>query len=529
MGDNFRHAQYRADGSGIDDPQRTQDFIGVNSSDGPIKIGATVVTFGDSLGARDWARNAGTPTVTGQVGGFLATCNMAAHKLWPGDTFKICNFADPAYNLVGTCLTRIDANNFTYRTDIAISNPAPTGPGEFREPAQLGNNGFFTWANATAGGRATLLSNACNSGENLAQMLARFDRDVLPHNAGFLVFLGGINDVRTGSNNAVTMFALWRQIVERARNAGMTVFGCTLPTFAPASPFLTADRIATIMRFNSMIKAYVRENKGVVLADFQEATANPAATDGSSFADCFEDNDIHQNPKGGQLWGSKLAAAMISVMPPMLSLPGNPADSFTFDTSAILDNPLMQLGAGGFVGAAPIQPASVAPQNWRVEGSGAGASITTTLVARTVAADGDTIGNNVRFVAATLTANNDSMQLRQNGLTARVAAGQYYWAECSMKVVNCPSTLKRLNLTVNFTVDGVAYSSTTGAGTTSNVFLQTDGTYIWRTTPIRIPVNAVSITAAEVVAFFQVSGAPGAGNNEMIIGRAQERQVLANV
>lgn len=512
------------------DPSTSQQYAGESPVSGAGN-GNTVVPLGDSRTARDWAPNAGTPVVTGVVGDTLATCVLANHRKWPGDTIKICNAADQAYNCVSVVETRVDANTFTYRTPVPISSAAPAGTAEFRDPYQLANNGIMNWANILGGGRYRVLRNAGNTGEQLAQILARVQRDVIDLRPAICVLFGGTNDVRSGSNNADTMYATWLQIVAALRAAGIRIVACTEHTYGPGVANLTTAKVATLMKFNQLIRTYVQATPGMLLADYGAVMADPAATDGSSVAAYFEDADVHQSPRGAYRMGKELNRVLSTIVPPLSLLPSYPSDSFDFTgTRSALSNPLMQAGAGGTV-TAPMTGA--APASWRAEGSGGGATLVASVSARTVAADGDALGSNMKFVC-TMTANNDSAQARQNGLTARVGAGRYFYAVANIRFVNVPNNLKRANLTINMTVDGVSYSVVCGTGTTSNNFEQEDfnGTFV--TPLIRVPANAASITAFEIVAFLQVAGAAGNGSGglgvgvipEMHVGRANIYEVV---
>ena len=498
----------------------------LTSPDGTIDLvkqpANTVVLFGDSLTAYNWARVQLT-SLTGVAGGYVATANFTAHKLKVGDPFKLSNAGDNAYNGNFVVATVPNANSFTYLTTTPITSSTDASATIWLHyPAQLSNAGYWSWADILMGGRFSLLNNAGQTGEKLAAMLARINTDVIAFKPARVVFLGGTNDIRTGTADPVAMFALWTQIIGILRANGIIVTCLTVPTFGATEAQNTPAKIAAIMEFNRRIREAVRTTSGLELADSSAALADPTATDGSSTTANFEDL-IHFSPRGAYLVGKAIAAAMSGFAKPVNSLPSNPSDGYTFASGGkqLLDNPLFQAGAGGTV-SAPVTGA--APVNWRAEGSGSGVYVAS-VVARTAALDGDTYGYNAKIVS-TFAASNDSVQVRQNSLTARVAAGDYIYGECSIRVVNMPTTLKRLNLTVNITVDGVAYSAVNGLGSSSNTMLIDDlaAGAVFRTPPIKVPSDAVSITACEIVAFMQTSGASGAGV-EFHVGRAALRKI----
>jgi len=502
-------ATFSADGSSLVDGAGNLLPLGMTRPN-------TVVTFGDSITARDWAVASSAPTLSGVVGGTTASLALTSHNLWPGDAFKVCNAVDVAYNGNFTVLTRVDANNITYTTAIPITSASPAGTAELRYPTALANNGYFTWANGLSGARMSLLSNAGNSGEKLDQMLARVDRDVIALRPAVCVFLGGTNDIRGATTpDGDALFATWKLIVDRIIGASIDVEAGTIMSYATGDANITTAKIGAMNRLNKLIRDYCQVKVGLNLNDFNAAFADPAATDGRALTAYFEDT-VHQSPRGAYVMG-KILAASFNKRKAWSSLPGTPADAYTFDSKALCDNPLMQAGAGGTLSGVT----GAAPESWKAEGV-SGGTLAASLVARTAAVDGDTYGNNVKFLA-TFTVNNNSCQLRQNSLTSRVSAGDYVYAECSVRFVNVPSTFKRAFLALNFTADGVSYSANTGLGSISNTMPNEDFTVTLRTPPIRIPVNTASLTVLEALAFTQVSGAATA--MEMHVGRMQLRKL----
>ena len=72
-----------------------------------------------------------------------------------------------------------------------------------------------------------------------AAALARFDRDVVAQpGVGYVIVLLGINDIGAPASEAVTvdeLIAGYRQLIERAHQRGITIFGATLLPFEGAT------------------------------------------------------------------------------------------------------------------------------------------------------------------------------------------------------------------------------------------------------------------------------------------------------
>lgn len=104
--------------------------------------------------------------------------------------------------------------------------------------------------------------------------LARLDRDVLAQpGVRWLVVLEGINDIGTGSS-ADDIFA-YHQIIERARQHGILVYGGTIMPFEGFSyaDYYTPEREAVRQRVNEWIRTSGRFDRVI---DFDKATRDPA-------------------------------------------------------------------------------------------------------------------------------------------------------------------------------------------------------------------------------------------------------------
>ena len=125
------------------------------------------------------------------------------------------------------------------------------------------------------------------SGDETAQMLSRFERDVLSRQPAVVVILGGINDIRnhatSDSGNLMTM-------VQQARAAKIGVIVGTLPmaTNLGANAALKRDLIGI---FNDEIRA-AADAHGYEIADYNEVTAFRGNLDPRKFPDGLHPNRL---------------------------------------------------------------------------------------------------------------------------------------------------------------------------------------------------------------------------------------------
>jgi len=486
----------------------------------------TLVLLGDSLSAQNWAWGAAT-SMTGVPGSTIANVNLSGHQFVVGDLAKLNNTNQAECNGDFYVTSRVDANNFLVQLTAPLTVSAATGTIKVHNPKLLANNGYFMWWSFLSGNRIKLLHNAGMSGETTAQILARITRDVAPYMPSHVAVLAGTNDVRNGVATATTIANLLT-IYQRLRGLGATVTAITIPPLGSGDASYNATTTQQIQDINAWMRATVSQMDGMRLADIHPVIADPTSEGGAALAANLEDT-VHFSPIGAYRAAGVIHAATSGDFAPMNTLPGVAADTFLVNAANknAAPNPLLlttatgtagTFGGGGGVTEGSGAGTSVA-KGWRVEASGTGSAVAS-LVARTVANDGDTLGNNQRAVL-TAAANNDSVSIKTiEAFGSQVAAGDTVYAECAFKLSSITGTPKRINLSVNATVGGVVYSATTGYGSTSNTLPTSDISGVMRTPNLKIPSGAV--TKIEFVAFVQF---PGAGSATLDVGRPQIREV----
>jgi lysophospholipase L1-like esterase len=149
----------------------------------------------------------------------------------------------------------------------------------------------FSVLNEGIGGNRIL-----NGGSSNPSALARFDRDVLAHGAvKYLVILEGINDIAHNGDKQVSadyiIFGL-NQLISRAREHGISVFGATITPFKGAKGFSAAKE-----QERQVVNEWMRTSgsfDGVI--DFDKVVRDPA--DPSRLLPVFDHDHIHPSDAG---------------------------------------------------------------------------------------------------------------------------------------------------------------------------------------------------------------------------------------
>jgi acyl-CoA thioesterase-1 len=148
-----------------------------------------------------------------------------------------------------------------------------------------------------AGGEAI---DAGVTGNTTAQMLARFQNDVLAHNPSVVVILGGTNDIFRYFQNGepITQRSLFA-MVEGAQSAGTQVIVGTIPPSEAND--LGYDTRPYVDAWNAAIVLGAKDY-GYLVADYHSALIN---ADGTQNQTLFESDRIHPNVAGFQaMWAT---------------------------------------------------------------------------------------------------------------------------------------------------------------------------------------------------------------------------------
>lgn len=168
-----------------------------------------------------------------------------------------------------------------------------------------------------AAGKPYAVANEAISGNRIVtdggsvNALSRFDRDVLAlPNVGYVVMLEGINDIGHSGYNPDTkmveplvtaeqVIAGFRQIIERAHQRGIKVYGSEILPFRDAK-YYTDDHERMRLQINDWIRT---SGAFDALIDFKGVVSDPA--DSTRLNARFERGDhLHPNPDGQRAMGN---------------------------------------------------------------------------------------------------------------------------------------------------------------------------------------------------------------------------------
>lgn len=195
---------------------------------------------------------------------------------------------------------------------------------------------FITWAQRLTGQRLTIEKMLAASGLRSDQYLAEaLVQQALACKSYWLMIPGILNDIaQNGDNDYWT--TIIKPVVERWTATGRQVI---LHTETGAASLTTATQRGAIFKYNRQIRAYARQNRGVIIFDAAEVAMNPAnsctprsgySTDGTHIDTCV----------GGYNLGVRFAALVSQIIPPWNSLPKCIGEIYTNGGVYLFDNPV---------------------------------------------------------------------------------------------------------------------------------------------------------------------------------------------
>lgn len=172
---------------------------------------------------------------------------------------------------------------------------------------------YPTYAALASDGRWREVANAGIGGNTSAQMLARFQADVIDAGATGVVVLAGMNDAGTFtllSTYAANMTAI-AQAAVKAKIA--PIFVTVTPSTNGTTQSDGLKRRQFITTYNAWLANFCAANN-YPLINVHDALVN--TTDGSLAAAYDAGDGVHQNYAGRQVVGSIVAAALTKILPP---------------------------------------------------------------------------------------------------------------------------------------------------------------------------------------------------------------------
>lgn len=482
---------------------------------------STCIVFGTSLEEYVWWYN--TPTGITYANG-LATVTKSTHGVAGGQPLRFRGVVPDGLN-GDTTATFVDANTFTFPCPESLgSGTATVSSAVYYDPRRLAEYGWFNHLNGLLGGRLRLVFNAGKGGDTSSGMANRLSTDVLTKNAEW-VFVGApVNDVSTLT--AAESVAAMQAIYARLLAAGFRVVALTGTPLGSGHANYSVANQNKLIEIAHAIRAYCLATPGMVCLDSFAAVVDPTSATAQCRSGYQHTDNIHFSPMGCDAIGQVGAALLAPLIPSQNTLICSAADNYGTSSANtnILDGGMFQ-GTGGTATSGSGSVSGTIATGWEVANEIGGATVVCTTAARTVADDGDTIGNN-QVATITFAAANNMVSIKSSDVKARLAVGETYYAEAAVEISGI-SNLKQLYF-------AILYVATGGRTVYARVFesnTQTQPTrdrkYVLRTADFVIP-DPTLVTAGSTISsvkVYLVAQASAAGAAVLKMGRAQMRKV----
>jgi lysophospholipase L1-like esterase len=322
-------------------------------------------------------------------------------------------------------------------------------PNTAERMTRLADYGYMAWAIYFARGNISYVYNAGISGNTTAQMLSRFNTDVLPYEIDEIWGEGGINDLQASVSESVTKANL-AAIFDLCDANGIYIRWSTITPLETGQTYFTPDNVAKICNINQWLKEQSLIRKNMTLVDTFSAMIDKLSTTGTAASGMLQTDDhIHQAPKGAKAQGYAFAQSFVNDNNLIDFLPICAAQRYSLssDFKQLFDNPLF-IDTGGTNNSSGVVTGTI-PANSRVSVSGTWGIglITSALVAR---ADG--IGYDWVLTVANAGAENDTLTLAFDDVSSRITNDDVVYAVAELTLENLAKSRGHkfeINTTVN--------------------------------------------------------------------------------
>jgi len=183
--------------------------------------------------------------------------------------------------------------------------------GQGGQPATSTVEGFAVMNVGIAGNRVLSEGNGAFGGNAGINALARFDRDVLAQpGITHVIVMEGINDIGAAHATASELIAAHKQMIDRAHERGLKIYGATLTPYEGA-PYFTPEGEATRKTLNEWIRTSGAYD---AVIDFEAAVRDPASP--TKYRPEFDSGDhLHPNDAGYKAMGESIDLALFKPMP----------------------------------------------------------------------------------------------------------------------------------------------------------------------------------------------------------------------
>jgi len=370
-----------------------------------------------------------------------------------------------------------------------------------------------------------VLNYAAVNSQDTANMEERLQRDVLDYNPGWCFVHAGANNVRVLSDTPENAAVDTQALLARMLSANIrVVYVEWFPDNSSDTVYDSGNTNKKSKRHSRLMREWCREN-GVIFVSQWESLSDPTSATGDAPAQKLFTDGVHLSGPGAQLVGRALADAVGPYVTGFRQLlPNSTIDSYAADTSSnqYFANPILATATGGTVGAGG---SGTAASGVSIARSASGTFVAS-VEARTVAVDGDAIGNNQKVVWTPSSAT-EELYIKFLCTAGNFAAGDIIEGALMMSV-DADAAGNKLSLAGAYTIvnNFAHYAQHLGGdGTSGNAYLLSNITNLQMVVPrLKIPTGT-TITEVGVWAIVKPATGWTAGAITITAGRVAVRKV----
>jgi lysophospholipase L1-like esterase len=381
--------------------------------------------------------------------------------------------------------------------------------------------GPLNWADFFLGGHLVIPHNAGVGGETTAAIRARHSAEVLAYAPSYNLVHCGINSI-TSTNpvySVAEITADLQAMYEANLAAGINTLALTVLPLFTGHPSQSNAVFSKICAVNDWIRAYVKSNRGIRIADTFAKVVNSTSPTGAARQYYLQtDDNIHPSVLGAFVMGKCIAEAIRTDIKITDFLPSSVADRWGLTNSGkqLLDNPLFT-GAGGTNTAGTTFTGTV-PDGWRIGKAGTWG---VGMVTGSVVPNPDGFGNDWIITVTNTGAVGDTLTIIYDDVNNnRVVSGDELYTACQFSASNLVkfmgsrlqvSTTGGSTTNIGSTMEYTAQQPTTGTpqNWTSDLYPQTDFNGVMVTGKAEVPPGTITGTRPSITLRFDGTGAAG--------------------
>jgi lysophospholipase L1-like esterase len=351
----------------------------------------------------------------------------------------------PTVALIGTSITDQNSKNV---------QPPLTGPSR-----TWYTDGYATWLRILSNQRINLpVDNDFGvSGDTFQNIYDRLDT-AFAVEPDYLIIEGGSNDI--GSKTYEELRDIWLKIVLKVHNEG--IVPVILPMPPRAGAVLTAAQIRTQHRFYVFQREYCLKNRGFLFVDYYGYWLDQTSTTSVPLANYVKADNLHPMATGAYYMGKAIWEVLQTALPLRQSVVNAYADLYNATdnpTGTLLYNTTSNRSTMAGTGGTETANASL---TYTGGGTGGGLAAGWTFL-RGTATSVCTVTNTkenprtdagrnsgerqvVQIASAGSGGADEVYNLRFTPAIADVAAGDWYYAECTIEVTGAPVNVSALEL-----------------------------------------------------------------------------------